>query len=315
MTDSDGRQSESLAGLLSFLRAQGYAFITPTPETHGRVAARPGSREAEDLRGIFGWSLAFRPDLVPAEVLQPLIDAELVQLSGPLFKARIRVSSLHGQLFVHSAYPTDAEDAVFFGPDSYRFVDFVRGELAWAPGTQRLVDIGAGAGVGAIMAAPLLPGARLTLTDVNPRALLYARVNAAHAGVAIETIEGSGLDAVTGPFDLAIANPPYIIDAKSRTYRDGGGMHGALLSLEWALAATERLAPGGRMLLYTGSAIVGGRDALCEALEARLPALGATLRYRELDPDIFGEELSKPGYEDVERIAAVGAVITRAPSI
>lgn len=315
MIDSDGRKSEALAGLLSFLGAQDYAFITPTPETHRRIAARLDSREAEDLRGIFGWSFPFRPDLVPAQVLQPLIDANLVQPSSPLFEARIRVSSLYGQLFVHSAYPTDAEDAVFFGPDSYRFVDFVRSELARVPGTQRLVDIGAGTGVGAIMAAPLLPSARLTLTDVNPRALLYARVNAAHAGVAIETVEGSGLDAVTGPIDLAIANPPYIIDAKSRTYRDGGGMHGAHLSLEWALAAAERLAPGGRMLLYTGSAIGGGRDALREALEARLPALSATLRYGEIDPDIFGEELDKPGYEDVERIAAVGAVITRLPSI
>ena len=35
-------------------------------------------------------------------------------------------------------------------------------------------------------------------------------------------------------------------------------------------------------------------------------------RYSEIDPDIFGEQLDEPGYEDVERIAAIGAVIVRA---
>jgi hypothetical protein len=36
------------------------------------------------------------------------------------------------------------------------------------------------------------------------------------------------------------------------------------------------------------------------------------LRYRELDPDIFGEELEKQAYADVERIAAVAAIATKA---
>ena len=65
------------------------------------------------------------------------------------------------------------------------------------------------------------------------------------------------------------------------------------------------------MLLYTASAIVDGQDALEAALATRLPDAGCSLDYRELDPDIFGEQLDQPGYEDVERIAAVGAIITR----
>ena len=47
------------------------------------------------------------------------------------------------------------------------------------------------------------------------------------------------------------------------------------------------------------------------ALEREVAALGCTLRYRELDPDIYGEELERSSYADVERIAAVGAVIER----
>ncbi|MNR68782.1 hypothetical protein D3C85_1935590 [compost metagenome] len=33
--------------------------------------------------------------------------------------------------------------------------------------------------------------------------------------------------------------------------------------------------------------------------------------YRELDPDVFGEELLTPGYQTVERIAVVALVVTR----
>jgi hypothetical protein len=57
---------------------------------------------------------------------------------------------------------------------------------------------------------------------------------------------------------------------------------------------------------------VDGRDRLREALEERLPELDCSLRYTEIDPDIFGELLDQPGYETVERVAAVGAVISKA---
>ena len=69
------------------------------------------------------------------------------------------------------------------------------------------------------------------------------------------------------------------------------------------------------MLLYTASGIVDGVDALKAELSRQLAELGCTCRYREIDPDIFGEQLDEPGYVEVERIAAVGVVITRGPSL
>jgi hypothetical protein len=67
------------------------------------------------------------------------------------------------------------------------------------------------------------------------------------------------------------------------------------------------------MLLYTGSPIVGGEDRLLTALSDAADEAGGTLRYDELDPDIFGEELDQPVYRaaEVERIAAVGAVLRK----
>ncbi|TFI57830.1 methyltransferase domain-containing protein [Sphingomonas parva] len=308
----DGPVADHLLQILAALRDTNYRFTAVTPATHARILRRDGGREARDLRDVFGWSRPFRRDTLPAAMLAMLERAgRLERLPGEMLKSGIRVSSLDDLLLIHSAYPTDDAHSVFFGPDTYRFARFIASELEDAPPPRRIVDIGGGTGAGALVAARRFPEARVTVTDINPDALRLAAVNAAHAGAAIETVLGSGLEGVEGALDLILANPPFIMDAEARAYRHGGGMHGAELSLQWALSAAERLAPGGRFLLYTGVAIVDGEDGLRAALEARLPALGCTIRYAELDPDIFGEELDEPAYADVERIAAVGAVITR----
>lgn len=304
LADSDA----ALFELLQALARRDYRFVTPTPATHARVLARTGRREARDLRDVLGWSLPFRPDIVDTELLKLLDAAGMLAVEGAILRARCRVSSLHDHLFLHSAYPTESADSVFFGPDSYRFADFVRAHVHDCDGA-RIVDIGAGAGVGGIVAADACPRARITLTDINPMALRLARVNALAAGIEAELVETDGLADVEGAIDVAIANPPYIVDPKGRTYRDGGDMHGGRISLEMACEAVARLSPGGRLFLYTGSAIMGGRDELRAALAAAMNEAGCRFDYRELDPDVFGEELERPEYADVDRIAVVGAVI------
>lgn len=306
MSDPDSALLELLEGLA----AAGYRFVAVTPETHRRVLERRKGL-ARDLRDVFGWSLRFEAGLLPSLILDALDRSFMVEREGGLLRSRVRVATLGDRLFLHSAYPTDGADSVFFGPDSYRFARFLRVELPALPAVRRLADIGGGSGVGAIAAAGLLPGARLTVTDINPLALRFARINARHAGVALETVEAPGLGGVEGPVDLVVANPPFVADPAKRLYRDGGGMRGARLSLDWALAAARRIEPGGTVLLYTGSAVVAGRDALREALTAGLPELGCSLSYAEIDPDVFGELLDQPGYEAVERVAAVGAVIRK----
>jgi len=295
--------------LLDWLDDRGYDFVTVTPESHRRVVARANMRRAKDLRGIFGWSLPFEEALAGAELFAILKEGRLLQETAAGWKSKVRVSRVWGTLFLHSAFPTDSDDSVFLGPDTLRFIDFIETQLRGP--VRRLVDIGAGAGVGGIVAATLKPAGRVELADINRNALSHARVNAAHADVEVATVESDGVTAIAPGFDLAISNPPFIFEEDAPAYRRGGGMHGAELSLDWTLAAAEKAAPGGRVLLYTGSAIVDGRDALREALEAALPERGCSLSWRELDPDIFGEELEKPAYQDVERIAAIGAVIEK----
>jgi methylase of polypeptide subunit release factors len=313
----DDRADAALLALLQILQVRGYRFVTTTPASHARVLARAPARSALDLRDVFGWSLPFDPDLLDAEIRELLAVADALEpLPDGRVRSRYRVSELGGDLFLHSAYPTVSEDAVFFGPDSYRFAGLVREELRRDPPPpgNRLADIGAGAGVGAIAAAKVCPTLCVTMTDINREALRLAAINAAAARVRAECVQGAHLDGVSGSLDIVLANPPYIIDGAGRDYRDGGDMHGGGVGYEMAVAALDRLSPLGRLILYTGSAIVAGEDPLRQALARLAAETGFSLRYRELDPDVFGEELENPEYRDVERIALVGAVFSRLAS-
>jgi methylase of polypeptide subunit release factors len=301
----------ALAELLRRLDVLGYDFTTVTPATHARVLQRAPGAEAANLRDVFGWSLPFAPGLLPADVEQLADQAAVIERSGQLAKSTIRVSRIGAHLFVHSAYPTDQPDAVFFGPDTYRFIAFLEQVLGGDRRVSHLVDMGAGCGAGAICSSGLLPDARLTAVDCNPEAVRFARINADAAAIRLEVIEANSIDAVADPFDLLVANPPFMIDQARRTYRDGGGEWGLDLAVDWARGAARKLAPGGRMVLYTGTPIVDGHDKLKELIATELHSLGFDLAYREIDPDIFGEELESAAYSRVERIAAVGIVASR----
>lgn len=305
------REDAALLDLLEVLRRRDYRFVTPLNSTHRIVRARADKLVAHDLRDVLGWSLPFRRGSIDPEVEALLAEAGCLADAPRGCEATVRVSTVQGRLFLHSAYPPREADAVFLGPDTYRFAEFLRVELAGADlGHARVFDVGAGAGVGGIHAAALTGARDVVLSDVNPDALRFAAINAAHAGVPVRTRLAAGLDGVAEAFDLIVSNPPFIA-AANKTYSDGGGTQGTELSRTWAKQAMPRLRPGGRLLMYSGAPIVAGGDALREALEAAAADHGLQLSYRELDPDIFGAQLKRRVYADVERIAAVGAVVAR----
>ena len=301
----------ALLTLCGALRDLDYRFVTPTPATVARVNARAGADRARDLRGVFGWSRRFHAELLPPPLFHAMRDAGVALRDGEGWRSTVRVSALRGDLFVHSAYPTTAADAVFFGPDTYRFCGAIRGAVDGLAVT-RAVDVCSGAGPGGVTVARLYPDADVLMTDINDRALEYSRVNAAVALLTSLRAEHSDLlSGVDGDFDLIVANPPYIADPARRTYRDGGGDHGAGLSVAILDAALPRLRRGGRLVLYTGVAILDGLDPFLATVTARLLGWDGRWTYREIDPDVFGEELQEPAYADADRIAAVVLVATK----
>ncbi|KAB0503686.1 methyltransferase [Pseudomonas moorei] len=303
-------------GLLALgkrLLAEGYHFVTPTPLTHERILQRLATPLAQDLRDAFGWSMPFDHTLFSTAELTALEQAGIVERDGSLWRSTVRWSTLEGLLFAHSAYPTTQADSVFFGPDSYRFARLIEAHFqqCFEP-VRRAVDIGCGAGVGALIVARARRDAQVLAVDINPRALRLSAVNAELAGANNVTVYHSDvLGSVEGAFDLIIANPPYMNDSQHRAYRDGGGALGEALSLRIVREALPRLHRGGSLVLYTGVAMVAGRDPFLEAVLPMLSGDAFAWTYRELDPDVFGEELLKPGYERAERIAAVALTVTR----
>lgn len=306
-------QDRALLHLAQALRERGYHFITPTPLTHERVNSRIENALAKDLTGVFGWSRPFQHELLPPALFSLMDQAGVLAPCDTRWRSRVRLSTLDGQLLVHSAYPTDEPDAVFFGPDTYRFANSIQAHLNNHKGhIGRVVDIGCGSGAGGILAALARPQAEVLAVDINPAALRLTRINAALAGADNLTARHSDLlNDVEGEFDLILANPPYLVDPGERAYRHGGGPLGAGLSLAIFDSALERLAPCGTLLLYTGVAMVGNGDPFLKEVTQRLEGRHLQWAYREVDPDVFGEELLEGAYTECDRIAAVVLEVTR----
>lgn len=305
-------KNDSLLQLATALKATGYSFTTVSPATHARVNARLKNAWARNITDVFGWSRPFREGVLPPDLFEAMRNADVLETQGDGWISRVRASTLRGQLFLHSAYPTTAADAIFFGPDTYRFANAIARHLAGDVRLRRAVDIGCGAGPGAVVVALEWPLAEVFAVDINDTALRYTAVNARLAGAKrIVTRHSNLLDGVDGDFDLIVANPPYLLDAGERTYRHGGGNFGEGLSLAIAGLAKTRLAPGGTLLLYTGTAIIDGTDRFRTSVVPLLDDDTLEWHYQEIDPDVFGEELEEPAYEDVDRIAAVLLTIRR----
>ena len=310
--------------------------------------SKPASK-LQNLRDIFGWSRSFNTAAIDQNVYGWMRQAEIIRTEKSDFFSTVRVSSYqfyskplmnkigaehlldnrekldspekvseHNLLFLHSAFPTTNIDAVFFGPDTYRYLNFIDQVLASRSKdtTSRIVDIGCGAGPGAILMALRFPKAKVLATDINQTALELTRVNAHFAGASNVKVAFSDLlNDLEGQFDVITANPPYLVDKDARVYRHGGGLLGAEFSLKMLKAAIPRLAPGGQFVLYTGAAIVDSEDVFKQEVRQYLDqdqTRELTWQYQELDPDIFGEELFNDAYADTDRIAAIGLVVTMA---
>lgn len=299
-------RDEALVTLGRWLTERQYRFTTPTPETHRRVNGRAANAEARTLQDVFGWSRPFARETVPSDVFA-LLDrsGQLSTLDDGRYKSGVRYSTLNDQLYVHSAFPTESQDCVFFGPDTYRYVRLLRD----MPGRfGRAVDVGAGSGAGLLSIARRCQ--TLHFTDVNPLALRYTRVNAAINGAQVNVVQTDVLRGVQGAFDLIVSNPPYLVDEGERAYRHGGD-RGIELPARIVEESLQLLSRKGTLVVYTGTPIVAGRDLFLERVRPLFDRFDGTLHYEELDPDVFGEELDQPAYADVDRIAVVSLRATR----
>jgi SAM-dependent methyltransferase len=305
---------EALVEIGRYLQGRGYKFVTVTPATHRLVNRKP-DHKSSPLTSIFGWSRPVPTEEIELALLDLLQRAEVLEVDSGFARVKVRFSTLGDQLYVHSAFPTDSEDSVFFGPDTYRYCTAIRHDIANLGGQDGLtiLDLGCGSGAGGLYASSLFGArcARLILSDINPEAIRYCAVNAALNGVTnVRMSVGDLFERIVERLDYIVCNPPFMVDAAKRAYRNGGDDIGAELSLRILKDGLSHLKSGGRLLIYTASPVINGEHVFFQLAKPALELDGRVHHYEEIDPDIFGEELDGDAYRLVDRLAAVLLTVT-----
>ncbi|WP_090043593.1 peptide chain release factor N(5)-glutamine methyltransferase [Limnohabitans sp. 2KL-27] len=126
--------------------------------------------------------------------------------------------------------------------------------------TLRVLDLGTGSGAVALALQHQRPAAQVTAVDASADALAVALANTQGLNLPVQCVLSHWMDAVPGPFELIVSNPPYVAE---------GDPHLAALTHEPLSALTSgadglddirqiiaqapsRLAPGGWLLLEHG---------------------------------------------------------------
>ena len=152
----------------------------------------------------------------------------------------------------------------------------------------RTLDLGTGCGIQALLAAK--HSERVVATDVNARALAFARFNAALNGIDVVEFRQGDLFEPVGDerFGLIVANPPYVISPDATyAYRDSG-LPRDTLCRRIVQSVPEFLAEGGfAHILVSWVHAPGGGSRWAEPLEDWVAGIGCDawlLHYRTDDP-------------------------------
>ena len=133
-------------------------------------------------------------------------------------------------------------------------------ELLPTQSRHQVLDLGTGSGAIALALQHERPQCQITAVDASPQALAVAQSNAQRLGLPVAFVQSHWMDALTGPFDMIVSNPPYVAE---------GDPHLAALTHEPLQALTSgadglkdlrlivaqapsRLRPGGWLLLEHG---------------------------------------------------------------
>lgn len=158
-------------------------------------------------------------------------------------------------------------------PETEQLVELLKSQIP--DPKSHILDVGTGSGVIALTLAAQFPAAEVVAVDVSDDALALARENAARLELEgrVRFAKGDLLTGIDGPFDLVVANLPYVATgerpALSREVLHDpavavfAGQRGDELIRELISAAPGHLCPGGLLALEIG---IGQADDLAVLL-------------------------------------------------
>ena len=154
----------------------------------------------------------------------------------------------------------------------------------------RVLDVGVGSGAIALAIAEEHPTAFVVATDNSPGALAVAAENRARAGLAerVELVQGELLAGQDGPFELIVANPPYIepdeldgLEPEVAEYEPRQALVASGATEAIAGEARSRLTPAGALVLETGDGKAGAVADLFRRLGYEEVSIGQDLTGRD----------------------------------
>ncbi|MGZ5269339.1 MAG: 50S ribosomal protein L3 N(5)-glutamine methyltransferase [Ramlibacter sp.] len=131
--------------------------------------------------------------------------------------------------------------------------------------TRRVLDLCTGNGSLAVLAAMAYPEVDVDAADISLDALAVARLNVDRHGLhdRVHLLHSDGLQAVRGPYDLILCNPPYVnstsmaaLPAEYRAEPDlalAGGADGMDFIRQLLAQAPAHMAPGAVLVLEIGN--------------------------------------------------------------
>ena len=145
--------------------------------------------------------------------------------------------------------------------DTILLLEAARAEVQ--PG-DRILEVGTGSG---LIAAEIGRIARVVATDINPHAVISARMSG------VDVVRTDLFMGIRGPFDLVLFNPPYLPTQPEERIDDwlenalDGGVSGRVVIERFARHVGDILVPDGRILLLISS-LTGLREVqdLCDCL-------------------------------------------------
>jgi SAM-dependent methyltransferase len=229
-------------------------------ERHRLVAffLRTEALPVEELRGLLR-RLPGAPDA------QMLLEAGVIEaIDRGQVRSCLRFASC-GNLLVVADHPDRRiADYVYIGGDSLDFAERLRRALNGRR-FQRALDLCCGTGIQALTIAQFAD--QVEGSDINLRAIDYANLNAALHGLSerVRFSVGNLSEKLEGPYDLIVANPPfvYLPQEDKIINRDGYGGELGLEIVERIMTDLDRLlGPNGEAMLISDSPFIAGESSL-----------------------------------------------------
>jgi carbamoyltransferase len=258
--------------------------------------------------------------VLSSELLEQLLNRGLlVKSKNGIVASTVSIYPCRGCYFVTdhhfrppSVRPRTAprQPVMHFGNDTY-----ILGYVAPKPPPgSRVLDLCTGSGAHAILAAAHTPGSRVTGVDLNPRAIKFAKLNAAINGVSsrcdfrygslYEPLSVSADGDEPERFDLIVANPPFNPsprEGKARVLCQDGGPAGDEIVGSLLSGLVERLKPNGAgvvLSMFSDQKRRPHEAKIKQWIGSRTPVDILWLKIYTMDPEELVSALTWQFFED-----------------